>query len=226
MQNLNVNPERRTSADVVFDSLYDDIVSLRLLPGSRMSVVEVAEKFDVSRQPVRDAFNRLGNLDLLLIRPQKATVVRGFSMQRIEEARFLRLAIELEVFRTAALVWEKSHSTLARDNIAEQQRAVAALQWDTFHAVDGQFHALVCKISGCDFAIRTIETCRQKMDRLCALSFNREREVEAVLDDHNALVTALERNDPSACADIIRLHLTRLDSVIAEIRLEHSEYFE
>ena len=62
--------ERRTSADVVFESLFEEIVALDLLPGAKMSEVEVAKRFGVSRQPVRDAFSRLGSLGLLVIRPQ------------------------------------------------------------------------------------------------------------------------------------------------------------
>ena len=92
--------ERRTTTDVVFDALHEEIVSLKLLPGSKLSEAEVSKRFGVSRQPVRDAFNRLANLDLMLIRPQKASEVRGFSMERIAHARFVRLAIELEVTGT------------------------------------------------------------------------------------------------------------------------------
>ena len=49
-------------------------------PGAKLSEVEVARRIGVSRQPVREAFNRLATMDLLLIRPQKSTRVRGFSM--------------------------------------------------------------------------------------------------------------------------------------------------
>lgn len=94
--------ERRTTADMVFDQLYEDIASLKVLPGSKLSEAEIARRFGVSRQPVRDAFNRLGNLDLLLIRPQRATEVRGFSMDRVQHARFVRLAVELEVVHRPA----------------------------------------------------------------------------------------------------------------------------
>ncbi|MEL6920239.1 MAG: GntR family transcriptional regulator, partial [Pseudomonadota bacterium] len=50
--------ERRTTADAVFDQLLDEIVSLSLTPGTKLSEVDVAKRFGVSRQPVRDAFNR------------------------------------------------------------------------------------------------------------------------------------------------------------------------
>ena len=63
--------ERRTTADVVFEQLHREIASLTLLPGTKLSEAEVARRFGVSRQPVREAFSRLGNLELLLVRPQK-----------------------------------------------------------------------------------------------------------------------------------------------------------
>ncbi|MGB5556853.1 MAG: GntR family transcriptional regulator, partial [Paracoccaceae bacterium] len=51
--------DRRTSVDVVFDYLYEEIADLRLRPGDKISEAEIAAQFDISRQPVRDAFSRL-----------------------------------------------------------------------------------------------------------------------------------------------------------------------
>ena len=78
---LDLQDTRKTSSDHVFDALFDRIVSLDLLPGSKISEAEIAKSFGVSRQPVREAFMRLADLNLLLIRPQRATVVRPFSRQ-------------------------------------------------------------------------------------------------------------------------------------------------
>ena len=80
MQEIAEKFERRTATDIVFSELYEDITSLNILPGTKLSESDIAKRFGISRQPVRDAFNRLEHLDLLLIRPQRATEVRGFSM--------------------------------------------------------------------------------------------------------------------------------------------------
>jgi DNA-binding GntR family transcriptional regulator len=53
-----------------------------VLPGTKLSETEVARRFGVSRQPLRSAFRKLANEELLFFRPQKAAVVRGFSMER------------------------------------------------------------------------------------------------------------------------------------------------
>jgi len=62
--------DRRTNVDSVYDYLYEEITTMRLLPGAKLSEAEIAKLFEISRQPVRDAFSRLENQDLLLIRPQ------------------------------------------------------------------------------------------------------------------------------------------------------------
>ncbi len=218
--------ERRTTTDVVFDHLHHDISSLKLLPGTKLSEAEVARQFGVSRQPVRDAFNRLGHLDLLLIRPQKATEVRGFSMERIAHARFVRVAVELEVIRRACDVWDDKRAEILEKNLDEQQHAIEFGKPEDFHALDYVFHKLICELGGSPMAIKTIRECKQKVDRLCALSLGREREGATLLLDHRSLAHALRGNEVESATAITRDHLGRLDKVIAEIRDNHSDYFE
>ena len=226
MQGIAGNFERRTTTDVVFDQLYDEIVSLRLLPGTKLSEADVARRFGVSRQPVRDAFSRLGNLELLLIRPQKATEVRGFSMRHIANARFVRLAVELEVIRHACSVWDETRAGKLEQNLLQQQLAVDTNQEDMFHALDYQFHKMICELGERSLAFETIEECKRKIDRLCVLSFGRENESATLLEDHRKLADALKRGASNEAADIARLHLGRLDETISYIHQTHAEYFE
>lgn len=211
---------------MVFDSLRDAIVALKLLPGAKLSEAEVARGFGVSRQPVRDAFNRLANLDLLLIRPQKATEVRGFSMERIAYARFVRLAVELEVIRRACAAWDDWSAEILAQNLDRQERAIESGEADSFHRLDREFHELICELGGRPLAIQTIRECKQKVDRICVLSLGRAREATTLLDDHHRIADALAKSSEDAAASIARLHLSRLDATIEEIQRTHSEFFE
>jgi len=217
--------ERRTTADVVFEQLQKEIGSLEILPGTKLSEAEVAKRFGISRQPVREAFSRLGNLDLLLVRPQKATVVRGFSMQRVAHARFIRLAVELEVIQQACLVWDASSAKTLQNNLNRQQQVLED-QPDQFHTLDFQFHKLICELGGCPLAVDAIAECRQKIDRLCTLSLARQSEAKTLLDDHKKLAAALKANSAERALAITRKHLSRLDSTIEEIHNSHADYFE
>ena len=110
MLKLVDNIQRRTTTDMVFDQLHQEISTLELLPGTKLSEADVAQRYGVSRQPVRDAFSRLENLDLLLIRPQRATEVRGFSLEHIAHARFVRRSVEIEVINYACSIWDEARA--------------------------------------------------------------------------------------------------------------------
>lgn len=219
-------PLPRTTTDMVFEQLHADILTLRLLPGSKISEAEIAASLGVSRQPVRDAFNRLGNLGLLSIRPQRATLVRGFSLSKIANARFIRLAVEIEVIRQACGLWDDAKSQILNDNMAQQRAAQTAGQTDLFHELDYEFHRLICEQGGQPLAFDTITWCKQQVDRICLLSLGQATEVAELISDHETLVDALANRNLAEAEAITRHHLSRLDKVIEDIHDTHAEYFE
>lgn len=226
MLELSENIKRHTTTDLVFEQLHREISALKILPGTKLSESDIAQRFGVSRQPVRDAFYRLENLDLLLIRPQRATEVRGFSLKHVAHARFIRLGVELEVIRRACLIWDCERAKALDKNLQKQQRALASGQSVQFHALDYQFHKLICDLGGCPMAFNTIEECKKKVDRLCVLSLDRKDESAILFDDHQRLSKALENKAVEDATTIARQHFTRLDDIIAEVHNNHSEYFE
>ena len=217
---------RRTTTDAVYETLYDEIVSLDILPGTKLSETEVARRFGVSRQPVRNAFTRLGNDNLLLIRPQKATEVRGFSMERVELARLVRLAVELEVVYRAIEIWDDKCRAEMATNLASQEKAIAAGDLAAFHALDYDFHKLIYVLSGNPLAFDVMLECKQKVDRLCLLSLGKEKEAESILADHKHIAASMASGDLARAQDSVRKHLSRLDETIDFIHKSHPHYFE
>ena len=218
--------ERRTSVDEVFDYLHDEITSLRLKPGDRISEAEVASRFNVSRQPVRDAFSRLANLDLLLIRPQRATEVRGFSMREIEKSRFVRASVEKEVLRRAADRCDAAGAAKLDAVLAQQDAVVANRDVERFGKLDYEFHKTLCAISGADYAFDVILEEKAKIDRLCVLGIEKEQRLPLLVADHRAMAQAVQAHDHEGAVAAAMLHLSRLDDTIARISASNAEYFE
>ncbi len=218
--------QRKTSSDIVFDELYSQITQLKMLPGTKISEADVAKSFGLSRQPVREAFTRLANLNLLLIRPQRATIVRPFSRSVIDEARFARAAIELEVVRCAALSRDKSFDADIRANLKAQAKAVARSDAPKLHELDYQFHRLLCFSARKGFAFEMIAANKAQVDRICMLSLTEKAAMIVLQSDHEQLVDALFEGDAETCREVLRLHLERLAPTIEEIQQKHSEYFE
>lgn len=218
--------ERRTSVDDIFDDLYERIASLRLRPGDKISEADVASKFGVSRQPVRDAFSRLANLDLLLIRPQRATIVRRFSLREIEKSRFVRAAVEAEVLRRAARRCDASGAARLDASLIEQANVIEAKDYKAFGALDYAFHETICEVAGVDFAFEVIAAEKAKVDRLCLLSLAKEDRMPQLLEDHTGIATAIKNGDGDRAVEVGMLHLSRLDETIEKIVATNGDYFE
>jgi len=160
---------RRTTTDAVYEILHDEI---------------------------RNAFTKLGNEELLVIRPQKATEVRGFSMDRVALARLVRLSVELEITRHAIPLWDSECEAKLEKNLDLQEKAINAGDLPTFHALDYDFHRLICTLSNNPLAFEVILDCKQKVDRLCVLSLTKDSEAKSVLKDHRDIAEGLASGDP------------------------------
>lgn len=217
---------RRTTVDEVFDRLHADIVTLKLEPGTRMSEVEIAGQFNISRQPVREAFIRLSNMRLLEIRPQKATLVRKISQSHILNSRFIRTAVEAEVVRRACALKTGLDIVSFDDNLARQALCVDNMNVDEFHDLDYSFHHLICRAGDAEFAFDTIAGNKAHVDRLCMIQLTSQAALREVREDHAEIYDLLKKRDEAGTIKLIRHHLSRLDQTLNAARESHSDYFE
>eukprot|EP00752_Nemacystus_decipiens_P019325 g17381.t1 len=234
MDTLERLADRQTSADIVFETLYNEIIHLVLLPGTRISEVEIARRFDLSRQPVREAFGRLSKMGLIRIRPQRPTVVAHFSLNAIQQARFIRTAIEVEVMRKACSDRDTAFDEPLDICITNQKVAVEMNDVDRFHALDYEFHKLLCSAARAPFAFEMISSNKAQVDRLCMLALTSKEAKEnvygdhvAVLyDDHLAILNAVNSGNKKAGEAALRRHLDRLNGTIEAVYERHQEFFD
>ncbi|WP_299655741.1 GntR family transcriptional regulator [uncultured Tateyamaria sp.] len=216
---------RRTSVDDIYAYLYDEISSLRLRPGDKISEADIATQFGVSRQPVRDAFSRLATQDLLLIRPQRATEVKRFSMREIVKSRFVRLAVEKEILQRAAEQCDSDDAKQLDTALKLQEQSVQDRNIDQFNALDYEFHKLLCQIARSEFAFDVIVSEKSKVDRLCTLSLSKGDRMPELVEDHRAIAAAIKIHDPVEAIKAGVHHLSRLDETIARISETNTNYF-
>ena len=217
---------RRTAAEEAYERLHADIISLRLPPGTKLSEVEIAKMYEVSRQPVREAFLRLGELNLLQIRPQRATLVKRISLQDLENTRFIRASVEVEVVRRACQVASPDDLALIKASLTPQKSAVDTADTNLMHKLDYEFHRLICKAAGCLPAFRTIAENKAHTDRVCTLELSGGNGMAEILEDHTKIVQALIARDEEKAVQMTRKHLARLDTTLRRASEKYTDYFE
>ena len=222
----SLQSERRTTASDLFDKIRNDIDKMRLVPGTKISEADIAKQYDVSRQPVREAFIRLNNLSLLQIRPQKATIVRRISRSAIRQSRFVRAAVELEVAHRACQMVGADLFDDVQVQLEHQAKCLDKNDIAGFNALDHAFHESICVMAKCEFAVEVIKECKAKVDRLCLLSLAHESDAVQIYDDHVTIAKHLTAQNEKKLVSAIRDHMSRLDSTIEYIQAHHSSYFD
>jgi DNA-binding GntR family transcriptional regulator len=202
------------------------IVTMELAPGAKLSEQELAERYGVSRQPVREALLALGNRGLVATLPRRGTMVVKISVELMMQVRFVREALEVAVVRRACDRFSSLHRSTVDMLLRAQTAAAEANDHDAFLVLDERFHATLAAGSGCDLAWRTVLDIKCHMDRVCQLTIWDSAAQLALVAQHRAIVEAIDRRDAEAAETAMRHHLTEILRAIPRVVAERGELFE
>lgn len=216
----------RQAAPQVFEWLRASILSLQLAPGTALSRTKLAERFELSQTPVRDALLQLAQEGLVDIFPQHATLVSRIDIASATQAHFLRCAIELEVVRTLALAAPEDTAVLRAKLTAQidLQAALAIADTEEFINSDQAFHRLMYEAAGAPDLYELVRRRSGHLDRLRRLDLPSPGKAERVVRDHRAIVAALAASDADAAQAAMRTHLSGTLGRIEDIRARHPDY--
>jgi DNA-binding GntR family transcriptional regulator len=214
----------RHAAPQVFDRLRDMIIEMTLTPGTVLQRAELAARFGLSQTPIRDALQRLGEEGLVDIFPQHATVVRPIEVALAREAHFLRCAIELEVVRTLAARPDPLLAARLKSNLARQRQLAEEEDLHEFSLADQAFHQMMYVAAGVPNLWQMVRSQSGHIDRLRRLDLPSPGKRTRVLQDHVALLAAIEDGDGAAAQAVLRRHLSGTLSNIDDIRARHPSY--
>ena len=202
------------------------IVELELLPGARLSEQEIAERYNVSRQPVREAMISLSQLNLVIIRPQRGTFVSHMSASRIREARVLREAIELAIVRQACVGFSP---VVVRDieiNLDEQKLHAKHQDRRAFQLADARFHDLIARGAGFPHAWETIQSLKLHTDRLCKITLRETTHIDDLIEHHRTIFDAILRGDTVCAEQAMRSHLSAILDELGTYQAQYPDWFE
>lgn len=192
----------------VLDRIRKDILSCDFQPGEELREAELADRYRVSKSPVRDALQRLQFEGLVETEPRRGHRVAPIS---ISDARdILEMRETLEVAAARRIVREADDAALGGLD-AWREADVADIR--AFARYNRGFHIMIAELSG---NRRLAEEMRRLLDayeRLCLVSLERLRDdqgdMSTALADHRALIDALQARDARAAARISQAHVRK-----------------
>lgn len=212
------------ASDRVYYALVNAIRSLRIPPGTSISEEELAVQLGVSRTPLREAISRLADAGLVEVVPQVSTCVARISIQEVREAWFVRESLELAAIGVICRQSACDVSAL-RVEIRNQRAACAAGDVDTFFVADEALHSGIFELSGYSGVWRAVVRMKVQLDRLRRLSVPDIRVVTELIDEHEAIVDALEVQDFATTASHLERHARRVLIMEPDLREKYPAYF-
>ncbi|WP_045855542.1 GntR family transcriptional regulator [Teredinibacter purpureus] len=217
----------RSTPSQLFDYIRDEIVGMELLPGEKIPENLLADKFGVSRTPVRAALARLASLGFVEIRPQRGTFVTKLSMHLILESRFLREAIEVAVACHLAEHADQSLFDDCEHIIEAQQEAARNEDALAFQHLDDQFHQTLSNATGFSRVGQEVEAEKAHMDRVRNLSLVEVTgQYDHVINQHKAILAAIKSGSTEKAKQAMSAHLKDVFNILKVAPDMHPEYFD
>ncbi len=211
------------SAGAIHQAIRDDIILLQLMPGQRLSENELARRFGTSRTPVREAVMRLADEGLVEVWPQRGTFIARISLRAVRRARFVRMALEIAIFRRAAErglppeVWADLDETLT-----EQEAAVDDPV--RFTNADDRFHRTLANGVEVGDVWEILEREKAQFDRMRFLSLPNVTPVRLLIQQHRDMLAAVRAGDADAAEKAVRVHLSEGEKVVDELKKRHPDF--
>lgn len=203
-----------TSKSLIYKKLRRSIIMGHREPGERLNVEEIADEYNTSVTPVRDALQMLSHEDLVDIKPRSGYFVKSITLKQLRDLLDVRRVLELTAIERAAL-------RATEEQIEEMCHVHAGYTGDDDESYDRytdenrHFHYLLAKAGGNNELAEMVGSLHDRLARFMVM----RRAGKTMEITHEKIIEALRAQDVEAARqslldDIDRAHEAILDSIM------------
>lgn len=196
-----------SSAERVYDEVKELILTCELPGGELISEGEIAERCEVSRTPVREAFLRLAAEGWMRLYPKRGALIVPIGDRESREVLDARLLVEGHAVREIVARREVIGPLVdaLRANLADHRAA----EGDDFARIDTEFHQLIVAAGGNSLLEDFFTSLGERRRRMTAAVMHRDSTVtDRIHDDHAALIEAIADGDAPRFDELLQAHLS------------------
>jgi GntR family transcriptional regulator, rspAB operon transcriptional repressor len=200
---------RRPMRDQIHAMLRLAIVTGAIEPGESIDEKKIAAQLKISRTPVREAVKRLSDENLVDVIAQSGTRAASIDRHELHQAYLIRRALEMESAAQAVSGMTSAHADALSDLLLIHARAIEARDFVKAIATDDGFHRYIVDISNLPRLWQAIEISKAHLDRCRHLALPHPGEADATLDQHRAIMRALNSGNTEAARIAMADHLDK-----------------
>nr|WP_326183782.1 GntR family transcriptional regulator [uncultured Oscillibacter sp.] len=200
----------------IYDYLFDEIVSNRLVPGSAISELEISKKLQTSRSPVREAMMVLESEGMVRRYPGRGCFVEEVTVQDINEIFGLRTLLETEALR-------KSFDLLAPQELDALEQELTALTPDSpadaYYETDRHLHELIVNNCGNVRLMLILRTLNGQIEQFRRVASRQPKRLRASRQEHLDIVAALQAHDLEQGCSLLTEHIKNVKAATLSVCL-------
>ncbi|MFD4256259.1 GntR family transcriptional regulator [Streptomyces sp. NPDC058534] len=190
--------------DRVYDALLELITTRALQPGQHLVESELAGHLGVSRQPVREALQRLNTEGWVDLRPAQGAFVHEPIEAEADQLLTVRTLLEAEAARLAAAHTGRAGVTALEELCDEGERAVAADDVDAAVVLNARFHAKIMDLAS-NAVLGELAAQVDRRVRWYYTPIARQRGRQSWIE-HRGLIAAIADRDEQTATRLMREH--------------------
>lgn len=196
-------------ATQVSERLREDLLTRSLLPGQQIVQEALAERYGVSRVPLREALKELEAEGLVIHEPHRGYFVTELNAAEMAEVYTIRALLEADAIRRACQRLSDADLAHIDELRREFESALLLADLETIASANRAFHFAIFDACGLPRLVRLLRTLWDATDAYRSLYFQDSGTHEHICAEHLAHMEALTRRDAEGAVETQRLHRER-----------------
>lgn len=206
-----------TKNEILYGQIKEHILSGALRPGERLVVASIAQEFQVSPMPVREAFQRLQQDGLIEITPHVGAKVTAFDLKKFKESIFIRNELEPLAARLAAVAMDEKEIDRLFALTDEMEQCVQEQNYQQYTALNLQFHDVIYAGCGNDTLYEMIAALIARTEYTKSIFLRDHHRMAASTADHRRIAECIRNRNPETTYAEFRAHKQKGFEIITNI---------
>lgn len=189
------------------DRIEEEIATGQLKPGDRLDEMSLAERFGVSRTPIREALQQLAAGGMVELRPNRGAIVSAPDPARLMEMFDVMAELEAMCGRLAARRLLSEDEAVLNTTLAACRSAADAGDPDAYYYENERFHRAIYAASGNRFLADQVLSLHKRLAPFRRLQLRVRNRLKTSQREHEEILAAMLEGDASLAAERLRAHV-------------------
>jgi len=199
--------KRQSIPEALSESLRERILNGEFKEGDWLIQDAIAQEYDTSRMPVREALRQLEAAGLVIMKLHKGAVVSSLTIEQIAELFDLRALLECEVLRHALPKLTAKHVADARSTLEALESAYQRRDVSSWGQLNWQFHQSLYLPAGRVQTLSILNGINLQTDRYIRLHLLLTRAIDQAQEEHRELLRVCEAGDTERAVTYLKDHI-------------------